>query len=86
MCYKFGCIVPREWGSYPTFTVEIILYGELLEQWRSYNRLDSAVVIIGNVVAISEALFPFLWLRRVGDTNLLPNSEYSFLYMTVSTE
>lgn len=81
MCYKFGCVVPREWESFPMFAVKIILYAELFEHWRSYGRLDSVVIIIGNVVAISEALFPFLWLRRVGDTNLLPNSEYSFVYI-----
>lgn len=81
MGLKYGCIVPRQWEICSHSILEIILYNELNWEWRKSQRLDTAVITIVGVTATPKALDPFLWLCIVGDTNFVPNEQYTFLYI-----
>ncbi len=81
MGLKYGCIVPRQWEICPRAVLEIILYEQLYQEWKKSQRLDTAVITIEDVTATPKALDPFLWLCKAGDTNFMPNEQYTFLYI-----
>lgn len=81
MGLKYGCIVPRQWEVYSRVVLEILLYEELYREWKKSQRLDTAVITIADITATPKALDPFLWLCKVGDTNFVPDEQYTFLYI-----
>lgn len=76
--YHYICIVPQEWGIYVREDLELMIYRSLRYHFNRNGQIKNAVTTINNITAKTEYWNLKLWMKKMSDKSIYPDSNKYF--------